>query len=111
MGSSLFQATALHLSFLSLANSTLLVEQLRALMQAVLWSSTLDSLDLTGCDFDGVEGQLLADAAAALSSLSLTAAKLDVKQISSLLHVRCFLKKIGQRQLGCLGSLPPIFSP
>ena len=88
--SSLFQATALHLSFLSLANSTLLVEQLCALMQAVLWSSTLDTLDLTGCDFDGVEGQLLADAAAALSSLSLTAAKLDVKQISSLLHVRYF---------------------
>ena len=57
-------------------------------MQAVLWSSTLDALDLTGCDFDGVDPQLLADAAAALSSLSLTAAKLDVKQISSLLNVR-----------------------
>jgi len=84
--SSLFQATALHLSFLSLANSTLLSEQLCSLMQAVLWSSTLDALDLTGCNFDGVDPQLLADAAAALSSLSLTAAKLDVKQISSLLH-------------------------
>jgi len=82
----LFQAAALHIGFLSLANSTLLVEQLQALMQAVLWSSSLDSLDLTGCNFDGVEAQLLGDAAAALSSLSLTAAKLDVKHISSLLH-------------------------
>ena len=83
----MFQATALHISFLSLANSILLVEQLQALMQAVLWSASLDSLDLTGCNFDGVEGQLLGDAAAALSSLSLTAAKLDVKHISSLLQV------------------------
>ena len=88
----MFEATALHLSFLSLANSTLLVEQLRTLMQAVLWSASLDCLDLTGCNFDGVEGQLLGDAAAALSSLSLTAAKLDVKHISSLLHVGCFCK-------------------
>ena len=88
----MFEAPALHLSFLSLANSTLLVEQLRTLMQAVLWSASLDCLDLTGCNFDGVEGQLLGDAAAALSSLSLTAAKLDVKHISSLLHVGCFCK-------------------
>ena len=86
----MFQATALHISFLSLANSILLVEQLQALMQAVLWSASLDSLDLTGCNFDGVEGQLLGDAAAALSSLSLTAAKLDVKHISSLLQARSF---------------------
>ena len=89
---SLFESTALHLSFLSLANSTLLVEQLRSLMQAVLWSSSLDCLDLTGCNFDGVEGQLLGDAAAALSSFSLTAAKLDLKQMYSLLHVSLLCK-------------------
>ena len=84
----MFQAAALHISFLSLANSALLVEQLQALMQAALWSSSLDSLDLTGCNFDGVDAQLLGDATAALTSLSLTAAKLHVKQICSLLQVR-----------------------
>ena len=88
---SLFQTAVLHIGFLSLANSTVLVEQLRALMQAVLWSSSLDSLDLTGCNLDGIEGQLLGDAASALSSLSLTAAKLSIKHISALLHVRCFV--------------------
>ena len=68
---------------------------MNTLVKAVLWSSSLDSLDLTGSNLDDdlddnfVEGQLLGDAAIALSSLSLTAAKLNVKHISSLLHVRC----------------------
>jgi len=90
--STLLQTAALHLNYLSLANSTLLSEQVAALMQAVLWSSSLDSLDLTGSNLDEdlddnfVEGQLLGDAAIALSSLSLAAAKLNVKHISSLLH-------------------------
>jgi len=82
----LLQGAALHLSSLSLAHCSLLPGQACALLQAVVWSLTLDSLDLTSAHLDQVSGQLLGDAACSLSCLDLCGARLATKHLTALLH-------------------------
>jgi len=71
---------------LDLSNSRLTPDQLSAILCECIWSYSIEELNLTGANFDGVSSQLLMDAVACLTKINLSSSVLTRKQLFALLY-------------------------